>query len=56
VARQPNKESFSAREETVRHRLYAATVKANELRPRLDGFGIGPLHFALPQHGLACLE
>jgi hypothetical protein len=30
----------------MRHRLHAATVKANELRPRLDGFGIGPLHFA----------
>jgi hypothetical protein len=25
-------------------------VKANELRPRLDGFGIGPLNFTLPQH------
>jgi len=34
----------------MRHRLHSATVKANELRPRLDGFGIGPLHFALPQH------
>jgi hypothetical protein len=33
----------------MRHRLHSATVKANELRPRLDGFGIGPLHFALPQ-------
>jgi hypothetical protein len=35
----------------MRHRLHAAKVKANDLRPRLDGFGIGPLHFALPQRG-----
>jgi hypothetical protein len=35
----------------MRHRLHAVTVKASELRPRLDGFGIGPLHFATPPHG-----
>jgi len=31
----------------LRHRLHAVRVKAAEMRPRLNGFDVGNLHYAL---------